>query len=171
VLFLARELSSDMTTMQKLFLLLVAIAQIVLWDVASAKIERSIERDLPRNYVGYFRWQGDSVRQKVEVRLDIVRRREQQSVEALGCGRYDAAGVIITIGVKMVISEPGLEVEVFESDPAGSPGFTVDGSHVGGLSKDLRHLTAEWTTRTTGTAGLARGGLAAMLGGGREQVS
>src|SRR5215470_8711787 len=142
-----------MTAMQKLFLLLVAIAQVVLWDVASAKIERSIERDLPRNYVGYFRWRGDTARQKVEVRLDIVRRREQQSIEALGCGRYDAAGLITAIGVRMVISEPGLDVEVFESDPAGSPGFTVDGSHVGTLSRDLRGLTAEWTTRASGQKG------------------
>ena len=140
--------------MHKLFLvLLVAVVQISPLDVASAKIRRSIEQHLPRNYVGYFRWRADSVGQKVEVRLDIVRRREQQWIEALGCGRYDAAGVITPIGVKMVISEPGLKVEVFESDPAGSPGFTVDGSHVGSLSRDLRHLTAEWTTRGTGQKG------------------
>ena len=113
----------------------------------------SIERDLPRHYIGDFRWQAGGARQKVELKFMSLARVDAESLEARGCGRYDASGVITDIKVKLLISEPTLAVELFEQEPIGSEDFTVDGSHIGSLSDDLRHLVAVWTTRATSATG------------------
>jgi hypothetical protein len=122
-------------------------------EAAQAAGKRSLERRLPRNYIGHFHWDNKDDQQAVEFRFDIVRRVDARSVEALGCGRYDASGIVTNIEVEMHISMPDLAVELVEREPEGSPGFTVNGSHIGSLSRDLKHLTAVWTTGATGERG------------------
>jgi hypothetical protein len=122
-------------------------------QVSQAASKRSVETRLPRNYVGTFRWNEGRGRQRVEIRFDIVKSVDAQSIEAFGCGRYDASGIVTDIKVKMHISVPDLAIELFEREAEGSSDFIVDGSHVGNLSDDLRHLMAQWTTRATGQKG------------------
>jgi hypothetical protein len=114
---------------------------------------RTIERNLPRNYTGTFSWDSGGDEQTVDIRFDVVRKLEAGLIEAIGCGRYDASGVVTDIKVKMTISAPDLAIELFELEPEGEADFTVDGSHVGHLSDRLRHLVAVWTTRATGAKG------------------
>jgi hypothetical protein len=137
---------------------------------------RSIAQELPRNYVGAFRWQGDVVSQSVEFRFNIVRALDERSSEALGCGRYNTLGEITDIKARMLISQPDLSVELIELDPIGSSNFVIDGSHIGSLSKDLQEIVAEWTTRATGNKGhlhLHAGGAlqcSPAVAGGEERV-
>src|SRR5262249_21659161 len=109
--------------------------------------------DLPRGFSGDFRWDASGIAQPVEIRFTNVRQVWEHAFEAIGCGRYDVSGVITDIRVRMLIAEANLAVELFELEPVGSAGFVVDGSHVGTLSDDLRHLVAVWTTRTSGQSG------------------
>lgn len=118
--------------------------------------QTSIERNLPSDYTGEFRWYGDSVSQLVEIRILAVGRPDANRIEAIGCGRYDAYGRITRIRVRMVIEVPSLDVEIWEFNPVSGAFFTIDGSHKGKLVGNLQSIDAEWTTRTTGQKGRLR---------------
>jgi hypothetical protein len=142
--------------MQNIAVLSVAITLVSSVVAAQTTDKRAISQDLPRNYVGDFRWQGDVVSQSVEFRFNIVRALDEHSAEALGCGRYNTLGEITEIKARMLITQPDLSVELFELDPIGSASFVIDGSHVGSLSQDLQEIVAEWTTLATGNKGHLR---------------
>ena len=111
--------------------------------------------DLPRGFVGDFRWDGDRVIQNVAIRFKSVRRIDAEHAEALGCGNYNTAGTVTSIAVKMQVTLPGLEIEIWESAPDRAT-FVTDGSHRGRLSQDLGAIDAEWTTRSSGQHGRLR---------------
>jgi hypothetical protein len=113
----------------------------------------AFEKKLPRTYAGEFRWHGNPRPQKVEIKINLTKRIDARRVETIGCGRYDAAGAITDIGVRMMIDVDNLDIEIWEFSPSGSPSFTTDGSHKGKLADDLQAINAEWTTRSTGEKG------------------
>jgi hypothetical protein len=108
--------------------------------------------DLPRGFVGDFRWDGDRVIQNVAIRFKAVRRIDAEHAEALGCGNYNMPGTITSIAVRMQVTLPGLEIEIWESAPDRA-NFVTDGSHRGRLSQDLGAIDAEWTTLSSGQHG------------------
>ena len=111
--------------------------------------------NLPRGFVGDFRWDDDRAIQNVAIRFRSVRRVDAEHAEALGCGNYNAAGIVTSIDVKMQVTLSGLQVEIWESAPDRG-NFTTDGSHHGRLSQDLGAIDAEWTTRSSGQRGRLR---------------
>ena len=111
--------------------------------------------NLPKGFVGEFQWDNDRVIQHVAIRLKTVRRVDAEHAEALGCGNYDAAGTVTSIDIKMQITLPGLQVEIWESAPDRAS-FVTDGSHRGSLSPDLGAIDAQWTTQSTGQRGRLR---------------
>src|SRR5580700_3101075 len=117
------------------------------YDVASL-----IER-LPNGYVGSFQWDGSAGTQQVAITFTALQPLDGGKVEARGCGRYDASGLVTDIRVKMRIDATTLDVEMWELDPIGPAGFTTDGSHKGRLSNDLQRLDAEWQTTSSGQTG------------------
>jgi hypothetical protein len=131
----------------------VAVAAIWLTAAAFALDARSVERDLPRSYSGWFGWDRGGDRQQIDIRLESVSVLDDTTIEAVGCGRYDAAGSVTGIRVRMRIEVPSLAVEIFEFSAVGAADFVTDGSHVGQLSEDLRAIAAEWTTRSSGEKG------------------
>jgi hypothetical protein len=144
---------------RKLALALLAMSLLVC-GVPRAGVGQTLDADavvanLPRAFVGEFRWNIDSVTQNVAIRFDTVQRLDAQHVEAVGCGTYEAAGTVTAIGVKMQITLPGLDVEIRESAP-DQPTFVTDGSHRGALSTDLRAIDAQWTTASSGQQGRLR---------------
>ena len=108
--------------------------------------------DLPRGFIGEFQWDNDRTIQNVAIRFKTVRRIDAEHAEALGCGNYNAAGTVTAIDVKMQVTLPGLQVEIWESAPDRAS-FVTDGSHRGRLSRDLGAIDAEWTTQSTGQRG------------------
>jgi hypothetical protein len=144
-----------------------AIALVTAWMVfaggVAANEPATFETTLPKIFAGEFRWYGDLIAQKVDIMINLTRRQDDsQRVEAIGCGRYDAAGRITTIGVRLIIDARTLDIEIWEFDPRGPASFTTDGSHKGKLVDDLQRIDAEWTTRSTGKKGrlLLRAGTA-----------
>jgi hypothetical protein len=133
------------------------VIAIVAWTVLAASVAAqepsSLESKLPRAFEGEFRWYGDRGPQKVEIKIISTKRLDSQHVEALGCGRYDASGSVTNIGVKMKIDVQSLDVEIWEFDAVGSPGFTTNGSHKGRLTDNLQEIDAEWTTQPNGPKG------------------
>jgi hypothetical protein len=115
----------------------------------------SVITNLPRAFVGEFRWDNDRAIQNVVIRFNAVRRLDAEHAEALGCGNYNAGGTIAAIDVKMQVALSGLQVEIWESAPDRAS-FVTDGSHRGSLSHDLREIDAEWTTASTGQHGRLR---------------
>jgi hypothetical protein len=114
-----------------------------------------VESSLPRTYVGTFRWQGDPILQKVQIKLPVVQTREDGKVEARGCGRYDTWGHVTDIGIKMVLDPATHQLEIWEFDPS-TKAFETDGSHAGKASTDLRLIDAVWISRSTQRAGNLR---------------
>ena len=110
---------------------------------------------LPRGFVGDFQWDDDRVIQNVAIRFKSVRRLDAEHAEALGCGNYNAAGIVTAIDVRMQVTLSGLQVEIWESAP-DQANFTIDGSHRGRLSQDLGAIDAVWTTRSSGQHGRLR---------------
>src|SRR5262245_37595075 len=108
--------------------------------------------DLPRGFIGEFRWDNDRTIQNVAIRFKTVRRIDAEHAEALGCGNYNAAGTVTSIDVKMQVTLPSLQVEIWESAPDRAS-FVTDGSHRGRLSRDLAAIDAEWTTQSSGQRG------------------
>ena len=111
--------------------------------------------NLPRGFVGDFRWDDGGAIQNVAIRFKSVRRIDAEHAEALGCGNYNAAGVVTSIDVKMRVTLTGLEVEIWESAPDRTT-FVTDGSHRGRLSPGLDAIEAEWTTQSSGARGRLR---------------
>jgi hypothetical protein len=103
----------------------------------------------PQTYTGAFRWYGDLIDQKVDIRINTVKQRDEHSVEVIGCGQYDAAGRVTDIGVRMLIDSVSLNVEIWEFNPVGSRTFDVDGSHKGMFHDNLKVIDAEWLSRST----------------------
>jgi hypothetical protein len=137
-------------------LALAALAAAALLLLAPAKADDTdaIIHDLPRAFAGTFLWRGDQRPQTVEIRIERVARSGPGQVEALGCGRYEAAGSVTVIAVRMLIDVADLRVEIWERVPeSDAPGFMTDGSHRGRLTDKLRTIDAEWTTRATGATG------------------
>ena len=106
----------------------------------------AVVANLPRGFIGEFRWDDDRLVQNVAVRFKSVRRIDAEHAEALGCGNYNTAGIVTAIDVKMQVTLTGLAVEIWESAPDRAS-FVTDGSHRGHLSPDLDAIDAEWTTR------------------------
>jgi hypothetical protein len=111
--------------------------------------------NLPRGFVGEFRWDDDRAIQNVAIRFKTVRRLDAEHAEALGCGNYTAGGTVTAIDVKMKVTLSGLRVEIWESAPDRAS-FVTDGSHRGSLSHDLSEIDAEWTTASSGQRGRLR---------------
>jgi hypothetical protein len=115
----------------------------------------SVVADLPRAFVGEFRWDGDRAIQTLAIRFNTVRRLDAGHVGATGCGVYETEGRSTAIDVRMQVSLPGLAVEIWERAP-DQPAFVTDGSHRGSLSGDLHSIEARWTTTATGQQGELR---------------
>jgi hypothetical protein len=135
-----------------------AIVFVIAWMVfaggVAANEPSTFETTLPKIFAGEFRWYGDSIAQKVQIMINLTRRQDDsQRIELIGCGRYDAAGRVTNIGVRMIIDPRTREIEIWEFDPRGPASFTTDGSHKGKLVDDLQGIEAEWTTRSTGQKG------------------
>jgi hypothetical protein len=111
--------------------------------------------ELPKGFVGEFKWDDDGAIQNVAIRFKTVRRLDAEHAEALGCGNYNAGGTTTAIDVKMQVTLSGLRVEIWESAPDRAS-FVTDGSHRGSLSVDLREIDADWTTASTGQHGRLR---------------
>jgi hypothetical protein len=133
------------------------VMTVVAWTVLAASVAAQepspLESKLPRTYEGEFRWHGDRRPQKVEIKIISTNRLDSQHVEALGCGRYDASGLVTNIRVRMKIDVMSLDVEIWELDAVGSVGFTTSGSHKGRLTDNLQEIDAEWTTQPNGPKG------------------
>jgi hypothetical protein len=135
-----------------------AIVFVIAWMVfaggVAANEPSTFETTLPKIFAGEFRWYGDSIAQKVHIMINLTRRQDDsQRIELIGCGRYDAAGRVTNIGVRMIIDPRTREIEIWEFDPRGPASFTTDGSHKGKLADDSQGIDAEWTTRSTGQKG------------------
>jgi len=143
--------------LQNLRAIVLVTGWIVFAGGVAANEPATFETTLPKIFAGEFRWYGDLITQKVEIMINLTKRRDDsQRIEAIGCGRYDAAGRITNIGVRMIIDPGTLDIEIWEFDPHGPASFTTDGSHKGKLADDLRTIDAEWTTRSTGKKGRLR---------------
>jgi len=149
---------------QSLRAILIAIGWMVLAGGVMANELSTFETTLPKIYAGEFRWYGDSIVQKVEIRINLTKRLDDsQRIEAIGCGRYDVSGRVTNIGIRMVIDPQTLDIEIWEFDPRGAAFFITDGSHKGKLVEDLQRIDAEWTTRSTGQQGRLPTGLKGRL--------
>jgi hypothetical protein len=111
--------------------------------------------NLPRGFIGDFQWDDDRVIQNVAISFKSVRRVDAEHAEALGCGNYNTAGIVTSIDVKMQVTLPSLDVEIWESAPDRAS-FVTDGSHRGRLSQDLGAIDAQWTTQSSGQHGRLR---------------
>lgn len=111
-----------------------------------------VER-LPRNYLGVFRWHGDSTEQNVSIAINEVFFDAQKNIVAKGTGKYLTMFREKDIEIKIAIVPETLRFEMWEKNPDGADDFITDGSHIGELSKDLKTITAVWTTGATGQQG------------------
>jgi hypothetical protein len=140
-----------------LFSLLAAFSAIGFWPLPYATAESSadFENRLPRHYVGEFRWIDDPLPQKVQIKINLLRRVDVSRVEAIGCGRYEVLNRVTDIGIQIRIDTPSLDIEIKEFSPSGtgSPVFVTDGSHKGRLVNDLQEIRAEWVTLSSGRRG------------------
>jgi hypothetical protein len=121
----------------------------------------AIEQAVLTNFSGSFQWDGSSKPQRVDMRFVTLKRLDGRHIDVRGCGRYDAAGLITSIRVKMIVDEPTRDVEIWEADPIGPARFETGGSHNGSLDDDLRGIKAIWmtsVTRGTGRLVLRAGG-------------
>lgn len=115
--------------------------------------ENNLVRNMPRGYLGEFRWDGDSTIQNVVITLDSVRPLNGRAAEAFGCGYYEAGRQVTKIKVRMLVRLSDLQVEIFELAPEGNSAFETGGSHRGKLSKDLQQIDAQWVTTDSGQKG------------------
>jgi len=136
---------------------LAVVAAIAMWPApgVTADDAAEIEKALPRTYAGEFRWAGETIPQKVEIRINVISSPAAGRIEAIGCGRYDALGRVTDIGVRMVIDVPSLDIEIWEFSPFGpvARAFVTEGSHRGRLFNKLQAIDAEWTSRADGRKG------------------
>jgi hypothetical protein len=121
----------------------------------------AIEQAVLTNFSGSFQWDGSSEIQRVDMRFITLKRLDGRRIDVRGCGRYDAAGLVTSIRVKMIVDEQTREVEIWEADPIGPTTFETGGSHNGSLDDDLKGIKAIWmtsVTRGTGRLALRAGG-------------
>jgi len=117
--------------------------------------DAAIEQAVLTNFSGTFQWDGSNEIQRVKMRFVTLTRLDQRRIDVRGCGRYDVAGLVTNIRVKMIVDEPTRDVEIWEADPIGPGSFETGGSHNGSLDDDLKGITAVWmTTITRGTGRL-----------------
>ena len=132
--------------------LAIAAACLLLASVVHAA-ESNLVQDMPRSYLGEFRWDGDSTVQNVVITLDSVRALNGRAAEAFGCGYYEVGRVVTKIKVRMLVRLSDLQVEIFELAPEGNGTFETGGSHRGRLSQDFQRIDTEWTTTSSGQRG------------------
>lgn len=113
----------------------------------------NLAQDLPRGYLGEFRWEGDRTVQNVVITFDSVRPLNGRAAEAFGCGSYEVGRQVTQIKVRMLVRLSDLQVEIFEMSPQGEGSFETGGSHRGKLSKDLQQIDADWVTTASGQRG------------------
>jgi len=113
----------------------------------------AIEKAVLTAFNGSFQWDGTSQVQRVDIRFVAFTRLDEHHIEARGCGRYDTAGLVTNIRVKMIVDEQTRHVEIWEADPTGYTPFETDGSHKGSLDDDLMAINAVWTTSRSGATG------------------
>lgn len=130
----------------------IAAACLLLASVVHAA-ENNLVQDMPRSYLGEFRWDGDSTVQNVVITLDSVRALNGRAAEAFGCGYYKVGRQVTKIKVRMLVRLSDLQVEIFELAPEGNSSFETGGSHRGKLSKDLQQIDAQWVTTVSGQKG------------------
>jgi hypothetical protein len=118
--------------------------------------DTAVEQALLTDFSGGFQWDGSNGVQLVDMRFVAFTRLDEQRIEVRGCGRYDTAGLVTSIRVKMIVDEETRRLEIWEADPVGSTLFETGGSHKGSLDDDLMGIQAEWTTSATGAAGKLR---------------
>jgi hypothetical protein len=125
---------------------------------ALAQDDSLFERAVLTTFTGEFQWTTQV--QPIEVvtmRFITLRHLDAHRIEATGCGRYNTAGHITDIRVRMIADEATRAVEIWESDPIGDAStFVTAGSHKGKLAADLKGIAAVWTTTATGEQGELR---------------
>ena len=137
-------------------LLIATIVAATFLSGGSVSAERSVAAELPRGYVGDFKWDDSSVLQRVVFKFSTVAALDDNSLEARGCGLYEVGGQVTNIRVRMMVQLPALAVTISELDPIDDDDFVTDGRHEGHLSDDLQAIDAIWTTRETGEHGRLR---------------
>jgi hypothetical protein len=115
--------------------------------------DTAIENAVLTDFSGDFEWDGSSQLQRVDMRFVAFTRLDEHRIDVRGCGRYDTAGLVTNIRVKMIVDEQTRHVEIWEADPIGHTPFEIDGSHRGSLDDDLQGVKAIWTTSASGAAG------------------
>lgn len=106
-------------------------------------------KQLARKYVGVFRWDTDSVLQKVVMEFTSIEPAAGDIVIATGHGLYNDR---TKIKVKARLNTQTGAIEIWEFDPTvggeETTAFVSNGSHVGTLS-DAGQIRAVWTTNGT----------------------
>jgi hypothetical protein len=131
----------------------IAAASLLFASVVHAAEMNDLTQNMPRGYLGEFRWEGDETVQNVVITLDTVRPLNGKNAEALGCGYYEVGRQVTKIRVRMLVKLSDLKVEIFELAPEGSGPFETGGSHRGKLSKDFQQIDAQWVTTDSGQKG------------------
>jgi hypothetical protein len=140
------------TSRTRVYRLLAAVFATIACGAAVAD-DAAIENAVLTAFNGSFQWDGAFQVQRVDMRFVAFTRLDEQHIEARGCGRYDTAGLVTSIRVKMVVDEQTRHVEIWEADPIGSAVFETGGSHKGSLDDDLTGIKAVWTTSATDATG------------------
>jgi hypothetical protein len=134
---------------------LAAVALAALACASAFADNAAIEQAVLTNFSGSFQWDGTTAIQRVDMRFVTLKRLDARQIDVRGCGRYDAAGLVTNIRVKMIVDEQTRDVEIWEADPIGPASFETGGSHNGSLDDDLKGIQAVWmTTITRGTGRL-----------------
>jgi hypothetical protein len=120
---------------------------------AASADDAAVEKAVLTDFSGGFEWDGSSETQRVDMRFVAFTRLDEHRIDVRGCGRYDAAGLVTSIRVKMIVDEQSGHVEIWEADPIGQTPFETAGSHKGSLDDDLQGITAVWTTSASGASG------------------
>jgi hypothetical protein len=131
-------------------------ASVVLASIACGTAgadDAAIETAVLTNFSGGFEWDGSSQVQRVDMRFVTFTRLDEHQIDVRGCGRYDTAGLVTNIRVKMIVDEQTRLVEIWEADPIGHTPFETAGSHKGSLDDDLQGIKAVWTTSASGATG------------------
>jgi hypothetical protein len=136
--------------------LTIAAASLLFASVVHAAEMNDLTQNMPRGYLGEFRWDGDKTLQNVVITLDSVRALNGKNAEAFGCGTYEVGRQVTKIKVRMLVRLSDLQVEIFELSPEGDGSFETGGSHRGKLSKDFQQIDAQWVTTASRQRGQLR---------------
>lgn len=114
----------------------------------------AIVAGMPRSFYGLFLWRKDgTTAQAVEVKILQVRPNDAGFVTAQGIATYTDADGPAKVRMAITIEAKSLKVSIREFQPQGSDTMVTDGKHVGRISRDLRRISAMWTTRSDGARG------------------